>query len=66
MHWEQMNFKTILTVCSSPVNTRPDRDLQDVGGATLVKQVDSFRCVFVNTQSETGTDEKSKTSRTMM
>jgi len=44
-----MDFKTKLIVCSSPVNTRPDRDLQNVGGATLVKQVDCFGCVFVNT-----------------
>ena len=46
MHWEQMDFKTELTVCSSPVSTRPDGDLQDVG---LVKQANCFGCVFVST-----------------
>jgi hypothetical protein len=49
MHWEQMDFKTELTVCSSPVSTRPDKDLQDVGGTTLAKQADCFGCVFVST-----------------
>jgi hypothetical protein len=41
-----MDFKIKLTVCSSPVKTRPDRDLQDMAG--VVKQMDCFGCVFVN------------------
>jgi hypothetical protein len=66
MHWEWMDCKTKLTVSSSPLNTRPDRDLQDLGGATLVKQVDCRVCICKHIHSQSGTDEYSKTSPTVM